>query len=157
MSLRRYERKRTLGRESRRMELKSYRPIAWLNRLEVPHFYSPILKLLTGHDDNRYWCRPTWRGDDRLGLPHHTSAIRLKYEDHWRFLCRTCELVQAVRATNIPLAGVYGSTDISCTPRMLVQRKGSELPFVSILSHFDRRLWFASFLQAIPNNSSIIP
>jgi hypothetical protein len=28
-----------------------------------------------------------------------TSAIRLKYEDHCRFLCKTCELVQAVRAT----------------------------------------------------------
>jgi len=79
----------------------------------VPHFYSPILKLLTRHDDNTYWCRPTWRGDDRLGLPHHTSAIRMKSENHWRFLCRTCELVQTVRATNISVTSVCGSTDIS--------------------------------------------
>jgi hypothetical protein len=160
MSLRCYERKRTLGRENRRMELNSYRTIAWLNRLGVPHFYSPILKLLSRHDDNRYWCRSTWRGDDRLGLPHHTSAIPLKYEDHWRFLCKTCKLVQAVRATNIPLASVYGSTDILYKPRMLVQRKGFELSFFSILGlgtgHFDRLFWFASFLQAIPNRFSII-
>jgi hypothetical protein len=80
----------------------------------VPHFCSPILKLLTRHDNNCYWCHPPWRGDDRLGLSHRTTAIRLKYEDHWRLLCRTCELVEAHRTKHVPVASVCGSTVISC-------------------------------------------
>ena len=104
---------------------------------------------------------PNVAWDDRLGPPRHTSAIRLKYEDHWRFLCRTCELVQAVRATNIPVASVCGCTDIFGNIQHAATVRRVWNFFVSILGlgigHFDRRLWFASVLQATPNIPSITP